>query len=232
MTENNEDSKSSLLKKAPWAIIGAIIIGMLGSGLWDLLAKPGLTYLGRFFLNLITLGSKTIQDSAYAMAGLDPTPISSLLIITIIPFFILNFFLNDFLDLFVGPILDKKFDKRFEKEKEIILDESVDNCKKTEILSKYKKTAKQLKSIKMGTLLLIFLAAYLSSQIINQSVVIWRVFNANVRIISPNINEETRLSLLSEFSNIKSKSDYLKLEKKLVTISSKSNIALRDEKLW
>ena len=60
-------------KSVVWAILGAIILGAIGSGLWDMLAKPGLGTVGRLLLNIVTLGSKTIRDAAYSSAALNPT---------------------------------------------------------------------------------------------------------------------------------------------------------------
>src|SRR5205807_1241025 len=63
-----------------------IILGAIGSGVWDSLAKPGLSRFGRIILNTVTLGSESARDSAYSSAALDPTPIAPLLIILILSF--------------------------------------------------------------------------------------------------------------------------------------------------
>ena len=56
-------------------------MGLISTGLWDLLFKPGLTHVGRVFLTVITLGSETMRDGAYASAALDPTPLPSLMLL-------------------------------------------------------------------------------------------------------------------------------------------------------
>jgi hypothetical protein len=70
-------------KPAPITIIGVVLLGVLGSILYDLLVKPGLTTGGRVVLKILTLGSATLRDAAYESAALDPTPVTGLLLLYI-----------------------------------------------------------------------------------------------------------------------------------------------------
>lgn len=49
-------------------IVGALIIGALGSGLWELI-KPLLSLLGAASLNVVTLGLDSLRDGLYAEAA-------------------------------------------------------------------------------------------------------------------------------------------------------------------
>ncbi len=83
--ENSTNSKSWFLtKQAPITVIGVLVLGIVGSTLYDLLVKPGLSTFGRFCLDVITLGSQTVKDYAYASAALDPTPVTNLYLLQII----------------------------------------------------------------------------------------------------------------------------------------------------
>src|SRR5205814_206691 len=62
-------------------ILGVIVLIVGVSLLYDFLVKPGITNVGRFLLDVITLGSKSIRDSAYSSAALNPTPLSALIIL-------------------------------------------------------------------------------------------------------------------------------------------------------
>jgi hypothetical protein len=70
------------------------------------------------------------------------------------------------------------------------------------------------------------------SRIVNQSILIWRVFNANIEVISPYLNDLEIRNIRSQFSLISSKKEYLEIDKKLNEIAKKNNAILRKEELW
>lgn len=63
------------------ATLWVVILGMVGTALWEMFVRPGLSHGGRVFLTLFTLGSSTIRDYAYANAALDPFPLASVLLL-------------------------------------------------------------------------------------------------------------------------------------------------------
>jgi cation transport ATPase len=56
-------------------VIGALILGALGSGLWELLFKPLLFWVSTVFLNIATLGINSLRDDLYVeiAKGHDPS---------------------------------------------------------------------------------------------------------------------------------------------------------------
>jgi hypothetical protein len=56
-------------KKAALGIGAAILLGGLGSGLWDLALKPGGQWFGHALFTLVTLGSKVLKDRVYLDAA-------------------------------------------------------------------------------------------------------------------------------------------------------------------
>jgi hypothetical protein len=46
-------------------VLGALIVGALGSGLWELMFKPLLVWISSFFLNVATLGINSLRDDLY-----------------------------------------------------------------------------------------------------------------------------------------------------------------------
>src|SRR2546423_480145 len=92
-------------KSVVWAILGAIILGAIGSGLWDMLAKPGLGTVGRLLLNIVTLGSKTIRDAAYSSAALNPTALPSLIFLAVGSFLPLYLAFRVFLKEYITPVV-------------------------------------------------------------------------------------------------------------------------------
>ena len=79
--KKSDDAKPFWLKQAPITIAGMLILGIVGSTLYDLLVKPGLTSAGRQILDAITFGSVTLKNAAYSSAAIDPTPVSALVLL-------------------------------------------------------------------------------------------------------------------------------------------------------
>jgi hypothetical protein len=52
--------------KVFWGIVGGLVLGAFGSGLWEVAFKPVLGGCGRLFLSLVTLGIGSARDSVYA----------------------------------------------------------------------------------------------------------------------------------------------------------------------
>ena len=47
-------------------LIGALIVGVLGNALWELLFKPVLLWISTFILTIVTLGIDSLRDNLYA----------------------------------------------------------------------------------------------------------------------------------------------------------------------
>ena len=57
--------KQSLTRKLLW-LSGTLLIGALGSGLWEAALKPSLLWVGTLMLDLATLGLTSLRDEMYA----------------------------------------------------------------------------------------------------------------------------------------------------------------------
>src|SRR5437764_7100847 len=66
----HSDSKIAL------GVIGSLVVGALGSGLWSWMFEPVLSRLGKGILNLVTLGISSLKDNVYSTAaeGLHEVP--------------------------------------------------------------------------------------------------------------------------------------------------------------
>ena len=60
--------KRPLLRKLLW-LTGTLVIGGLGSGLWEIALKPSLLWFGTLMLDLATLGLSSLRDGMYADAA-------------------------------------------------------------------------------------------------------------------------------------------------------------------
>ena len=61
--------KNTALTKRAIQLVGTILIGALGSALWDVALKPSLLFLGTFMLDVATLGLNSLRDGMYADAA-------------------------------------------------------------------------------------------------------------------------------------------------------------------
>jgi len=71
-----------------------------------------------------------------------------------------------------------------------------------------------------------------SGSIVNQSVVIWRVYHANLRIVGPFIPETEEKKFRARFSAVKTKEDFFAIARDLEIIARKNNTELLNYELW
>lgn len=204
--EKQEKQKSFWLRNAPITAAGVFLFGLLCNTIYDLLVKPGLSAFGRLTLDLMTLGSNTIKDAAYSAAGLDPTPVTGLMIlmgvITAAGFPAISLISRQLAER------DKdKLNEQLEKAKT----EEEKNIAQEKIHQQITKKVKKFKLIFWLIFLPWFIGAWGAFNIHNQSIVIWRTFHANLAIISPHIGEIDRLKITADFTKIESKADYQKV---------------------
>lgn len=72
---------SVLQEAAPTTIVGVLLLGFIGSMIYDVLVRPSLSDIGRHALNFVTFGSEIIRDIAYESAAADPQPATPLFIL-------------------------------------------------------------------------------------------------------------------------------------------------------
>ena len=188
--------------KAPSTLFGIIIIGIIVSLLYDLVVKPGLSQFGRIILNAITFGSTTIRDYAYSQAALDPTSVSALILLL----FIMLTPLSMLVSSKIVSIIKARINSDEQQQKSSI--------------------TKKLIQYVFPLILLIMFSVH------NQSIAIWRTFNANINIITPYISEKDKSLLVSQFSAMVKKSEYEKIHIKFSDAATKNNLILKDISLW
>lgn len=188
-------------------VIGTLLLGAAGSGLWDILFKPGLGKIGRVILYLITFGSKTLKNYAYESAALDPTPLASLVLILLLVSFVpLPLF-------FIGFKIGKwRVERKIEK--------------------LIRKAGRKLDYVMITMLLILVLITLTASLILNQAVLISRVFRADLTICGPYISADQEKSLKSKFASMKTKVDYSLINKELNKIADEAKIKLIEIEPW
>lgn len=222
----NAEERQFWLKRAPITIIGVLLLGIVGSTLYDLLVKPGLTSVGRFVLEIITLGSTSLRDSAYSSAALDPTPLSAL-------FLLLGVFA-----ITIIPAVDVFY--RTRKRKEISdFENKLNQAQEGEAKEILEAELTRLNRGLRRTVLLFWIVfipywmgMFIGFSLHNQSIIIWRAFHANVTILSPQITNDEKAQLMAHFASMSTAEDYKKIQSEMRELATKHNIKLRQINTW
>jgi hypothetical protein len=222
-SEPRSANRSSWLRRyGPSAAVGAVVVGAVGSGVWELLLQPGLSKGGRLALDVITLGSTAIKDAAYGSAALNPYPVAPLLAL---------------MAIILVPTLAGAFSvgfKRGKRRAETFL-KSIDSLHKDEQLTRIRTRNSSLERglvvvyVLVAALLVCAWAAY---SVANQAVLIRRVFEANMFIVAPHLTELAEEQLWANFATVTTKDEYLALHTAVSEIAQAANVALVDVDLW
>lgn len=214
-TENSVQEKNPRVRNWILGILGTLILGAAGSGLWDLLAKPGLTWVGRSILNVLTLGSDAIRDSAYQDAALDPSALPSLLITFSV------------YSVLLGIVFGYAFAALSDKIKRNDLD--TDRPDTRIPLIRRRSRGRYISAAIVGAALT---SLWITQLRINQSVLIWRVFTANLAICAPHLSEQQEEEIRAQFASMRTRMDYQHISEKLQQVAASNNLRLVEESLW
>lgn len=201
---------------------------LLAAGLidWILVHVLNLFQIGAVSLwgkaiSVITLGSSTVRDLPYAMAALNPYPISSLLFligmtITVAcsPIYVLIFMVS-------WRMGAKREQRRREAEK------LEDRAKRS--------LARRIISLTRSWALIAFMqvvmiiCALIPIGVLNQAVLCRRLYEADRDIVAPYLTTEQLTQVQAEFCGIYTKTQYTVLLDRLNSIASAHNVKLRSE---
>ena len=227
MSSESPDKASRFwTKPAPLTIVGVVLLGIVGSTLYDLLVKPGLSSFGRFCLDVVTLGSATARNAAYSSAALDPTPVTSLYILQII--ILLGF-------LPAARMVERTLFRTREREFESRIENVVPEQRKELIAGEIGRLKRKLRFLTrfFWVVFIVWVGmAVVAFAIHNQSVVIWRAFHANLEIISPVTTESEAKQLRASFASMQNSSDYQVLRKRMEDIAEGHRLKLRSIETW
>jgi len=224
-------------------VIGAALVtiafGAIGSGVWELLAKPGLGRLGHLLFSAVTFGSHAARDAVYSSAALDPTPLAALYVLSVlasVPAFL------------AGALLVWGEARRFMKKlnQRLAAAESVDAAsdndpaeeaaRRLEQLNKFREELKieraQLEKqsrIVNAALAVVLIAgiimAMVGFSILSQAVSVWRTYHANLKICAPFMSSQEIAASEAAFASMKSKDDYDRIDAKFVTIALSHHVS-------
>lgn len=217
---------SATAKRVAAAAIGAIVVAVIGAGIWDVVARPGVSWVASALVSALTLGSATVRDLPYASAPLNPYSLPSLVILLLLvatlPFLILAPVLRRF--------LRTRLLQRFEQ-REHALRAQADSPQVAEELAAHRRRTLRRRwgIIDIVYALLLFGVSFVSFWVVNQAIAIRRIHDANMEIVAPYISTEERLRLQARFAAMTTAREHLALRSELERIAKAHGIRLRPE---
>ncbi len=183
------------------AILATVVLGAIGSGLWDAVFKPLLPWLGEGLLDVGTLGLQSLRDSVYveiARGTFERAGLHTLLML-----------LSSGSGLLLGLALGA-----------VSVLRSITRARTADQKSALDPVVLR-RVLWIGTLFVALFAGFL---LVNAVRITYIVRAANhieqfQRIVAPFITENQRLSLASRVAQIASKDDYEKIINELTTIA-------------
>ncbi|MFO0600276.1 MAG: hypothetical protein U0228_33510 [Myxococcaceae bacterium] len=227
-----ESEKKTSFAKAAGALFAAIGVGAIGSGAWELVAKPGLSWVIQGFLNVVSLGSVTFRDGAYASAAMDPTgrPSEHVLgLIQWVPFYAVVFLL-----VYVRQII-----REMNEEKEPAPSSQEERIARLEELKnrifKLRKRAMGLAraSYVFGAIgALLVLIMIVNNARLSQQLAIWRTFHNNQARLGAVVSQERIRQFEASFASMTTRNDYLRLEQEMRAAGAAGGVSLPANDLW
>ncbi|MDN5068036.1 hypothetical protein [Aliarcobacter butzleri] len=210
--------KNNKLTYITLCILGSILIGALGSGVWEYLLKPFFSHSINFILDVSTLGMDKFKNSIYEEVSQGFSEKNSISTYSFITMIYLGFLFTMILILF-----------RKIKNKKINLDEE-DNAPK-EFNNSYQKLIKIFYILSSLSILLfmIIMVQNIKLQYINTSIIYYKQL---LNIVAPYLSEQEIKIYNSKFSLIKNKEEYEKLVDELYDISYDNKLEFKKRDIW
>jgi hypothetical protein len=200
------------------SIISTLVIGALGSGLWEVVFKPVFKKIGDVTFYILTVGIKKTRDDVYLDAAKNHREQGGVFIARHMALILASILIAFSMVTFQTSYGKIEYFNDFEKCNSIEIKQELKECKKE--IAKEK-----LENLAIFTIpMFIFLAVVLmyTSLKIQQVYRITIDFNQYLTICRPHISIEEALSLEAEFALMKEKENYEKLIGRLDEIA-KSN---------
>lgn len=245
MSESQASSQSRSVRQWVIGIAGTLILGALGSGVWDLLFKPGIGRFGRWCLSLMTLGSESLRDAVYESAALDPTPLPSMMLLIVgvsLPLGVALAGVGSYWRL--RDIKDGRLDKAINdageegKDKTTAAESSVGHTEpkqeeqiNEETRATFARTRRAIVSL-LSVLILLSLPMIIGAIAVNQSILIWRAFHADLSICRPFLSDQEMYRFQARFASIKTRADYRAIASDLRSVAGAHGVRLTEIELW
>jgi hypothetical protein len=188
-------------RAAKWVLglLGAILVGAIGSGVWQGLLGPALRGAGIALLNLVALGFKSYKDSVYQQVAVDSPSRGAMEL-----YFLLNFIVLFALGFVMGA-LSRMWRDSVRGSRRPPEDETSSSAKRMLVFS-------YVVFVIFGVVAVFCTinsakVNYINSALLN--------YHQALRVVSPYLNEQERLTVESQFAQIRTRQDYVDILDKL-----------------
>ncbi len=207
------------LRKIILGLILAIFAGALGSALWENVRDPVFGYFSECSIRITTLGSSALLDAMYQEIGRG---------------FSQNYSISSYYSLhetvfavFLATVL---IASRIFMAKEMEMNGlTADTSEKTHYLEHRIRRFLYALTVMILALLVFFQICRLSDEYKNNAIL---HIHQSITICSPFVSANEIEKFYSEFSSIRSRDDYIKLNEKLRTISEKNDLYFPEFKVF
>ena len=198
-------------KKLLW-LAGTLLVGALGSGLWEAIIKPGMLWFGTLMLNLGTLGLSSLRDGMYADVAKGTYERAGVMLLSIATGSLCGFL--------TGPLIVG-----------LLLRNRGENGLPTSAVVRIIRKNWALTAVPLIFSMIFFVNLFRVSYIIRAS----SYADQLIRIVGPYVNDKERLELQSELSQISNRDKYIQLTDKLkrIAVENKASVpvfTVRDKK--
>ena len=210
-------------KKAWIGVVLVAAIAWMVSHILDLFTTAAIGIWGNL-LALISLGSVRVRDLPYSMAAMNPYPLPSLLL------FVAYCFLPLLpLSVLMGRVLGRKSVAKWKARMAAVLVE--DPSAEMQEKIRQMEVARKRKLLSLIIIPSLFIAVYalIPLGVINQAVLIRRVYEADRDIVAPYVSTDQRMQLQADFCAIDTKAQFGVLMDRIKAIAIAHHIKLRSE---
>ncbi len=227
-------SKEKIIKGV-LAVLGAILVGAVGSGVWSWLLAPGLQAAGRGLLNVASLGFHSYKDRVYQLVAIDDSEAISIFIAHgVIIFFVAGIYIglrytfnklrrvqqrnSEMLESLSESPDD--LDPRLVEERAAASRESIKIHRKN-LLNEGTSVARLLSRIRIVMYVISFAWISLIGSVVVSIEKLAYVNSARahyhqaLRTASPYLESQDRLLVESQFAQVRNRQDYVNVLKKL-----------------
>jgi hypothetical protein len=191
-------------------LLGTIAVGAVGSGLWDIVAKPGLGWIVSSILAFAGFFSRTVSDLPYSSAALDATPLPSLLLLMLAALVAPSLYSGPMIRWYLKHHVDPRLEAAGGLEKIVTF-------------------RRILTGLTIGFTLFLTASGGLAFTVTNKAIAIRRTWEANLTLLAPHVSAERLLQLGAQFSAITSREEYRSFEGQANQIRTLSGITFRKE---
>ena len=203
------------------SIIATIILGAIGSGLWDTAFKPATKWVGGALFTIVTLGAKRARNKIYEDASMGHHESPSIFILTILIAFLLavvfSLTVKSYVDIYNPKLMTTDIRHCLEKE-----ETNPTNCIHESIKDKV------MPVLQLLTLLVVYTFVSFIYRLIkiSKTNLITTYYEHCLKIIRPFLNEGEFIIFEQRYAMMKTKEEYDEIISNIEDIAKTNKIAL------